>query len=100
FADDSQLYVSFKIKDTNDETATLARIQACVGEVKAWVTTPSSAIKHSLIDVVIGDSILQPTAVARNIGVMFDSELCMKSQVSKLCQVAYFHQHRIRSIRD
>ena len=27
---DSQLYVSFKIKDTNDETAALARIQACV----------------------------------------------------------------------
>ena len=64
------------------------------------ITTPSSASKHSLTDVVIGDSILQPTAVARNIGVMFDSELSMKSQVSKLCKVAYFHLHRIRSIRD
>ena len=117
FADDSQLYVSFKIKDTNDEMAALARIQACVGELKAWmtyhrlqlnddktevlvITTPSSASKHSLTDVVIGDSILQPTAVAPNIGVMFDSELSMKSQVSKLCQVAYFHLHWIRSIRD
>ncbi|KAI0231603.1 Protein phosphatase 1 regulatory subunit 21 [Lamellibrachia satsuma] len=117
FADDSQLYVSFKIKDTSDEMAALARIQACIGELKAWmthhrlqlnddktevlvITTPSSASKHSLTDVVIGDSILQPTAVARNIGVMFDSELSMKSQVSKLCQVAYFHLHRIRSIRD
>ena len=117
FADDSQLYVSFKIKDTNDEIAALARIQPCVGELKAWmtyhrlqlnddktevlvITTPSSASKHSLTDVVIGDSILQPTAVARNIGVMFDSELSMKSQVSKLCKVAYFHLHRIRSIRD
>ena len=117
FADDSQLYVSFKIKDTNDEMAALARTQACMGELKAWmihhrlqlnddktevpvITTPSSASKHSLTDVVIGDSILQPTAVARNIGVMFDSELSMKSQVSKLCKVAYFHLHRIRSIRD
>ena len=96
--------------------AALARIQACVGELK-WmthhrlqlndnktevlvITTPSSASKHSLTDVVIGDSILQPTAVARNIGVMFDSELSMKSQVSKLCKEAYFHLHRIRSIRD
>ena len=33
FADDSQLYVSFKIKDTNDEMAALARIQACIGEL-------------------------------------------------------------------
>ena len=80
--------------------AALARIQACMGELKAWmthhrlqlnddktevlvITTPSSASKHSLTDVVIGDSILQPTAVARNIGVMFGSELSMKSQVSK-----------------
>ena len=117
FADDSQLYVSFKIKDTNDEMAALARILACVGELETWLThhrlqlnddktellviTPlSSASKHSLTDVVIGDSILQPTAVARNIGVMFDSELSIKSQVSKLCQVAFFHLHRIRSIRD
>ena len=117
FADDSQLYVSFKIKDTNDEMAALARIQACMGELKAWmthhrlqlnddktevlvITTPSSASKNSLTNVVIGDSILQPTAIARNIGVMFESELSMKSQVSKLCKVAYFHLHRIRSVRD
>ena len=90
FADDSQLYVSFKIKDTNDETISLARIQACVGELKARmiyhrlqlneskteilvITTPSSAGKHNLSDVVIGDSILKPTTVARNLGVMFDS---------------------------
>ena len=63
------------------------------------ITTLSSASKHSLTDV-IGDSILQLTTVSRNIGVTFDSELSMKSQVSKLCQVAYFQLHRIRSIRD
>ena len=57
-----------------------------VGELKVWmthhslqlnddktevlvITTPSSASKHSLTDVVIGDSILQPTAVTRNIDV-------------------------------
>ena len=75
FADDSQFYISFMIKDTNDETIALARIQACIDELKAWmihhrlqlndskteilvITTPSSAGKHNLIDVVIGDSIL------------------------------------------
>ena len=117
FADDSQLYVSFKIKDTNDETIALARIQACIDELKAWmihhrlqlndskseilvITTPSSAAKHNLIDVVIGDSILKPTTVARNLGVTFDSAFNMKSQVSKLCQAPYYHLHRIRAIRD
>ena len=36
----------------------------------------------------------------RNIGVIFDNELSLKSQVSKLCQVAFFNIRRIRSIRD
>ena len=116
-ADDSQLYVSFKIKDTNDETIALVRIQACIDELKAWmihhrfqlkvskteilvITTPSSAGKHNLTDVVIGGSILKPTTVARNLGVMFDSAFNMKSQVSKLCQAAYYRLHRIRAIRD
>ena len=53
-----------------------------------------------MTDVVIGDSILKPTTVARNLGVMFDSAFNMKSQVSKLCQAAYYHLHRIRAIRD
>ena len=35
FADDSQLYVSFKINDPTDEKAALTRIQACVREIKA-----------------------------------------------------------------
>ena len=116
FADDSQLYVSFKINDTNDETIALARIQACVDELKAWlinhrlqlndskteilvITTPSSAGKHNLTNVVIGDSILNPTTVAHNMGLMFDSAFNMKSQVSKLCQAAYYHIHKIRVIR-
>ena len=117
FADDSQLYISFKIKDTNDETIALARIQACIGELKAWmshhrfqlndskaerlvITIPRSAGKHNVTDVVIGDSILKPITVARNLGVMFDSAFNMKSQVSMLCQAAYYHLHRIGAIRD
>ena len=31
---------------------------------------------------------------------MFDNELSLKSQVSKLCQAAFFYIHRIRSMRD
>ena len=117
FAGDSQLYVSFKIKDTNDETIALARMLACIDELKAWmihrrlqlndsnsdirvITTPSSAGKHHLTDAFSSDSILKPTTVARNLGVIFDIALKMKSQVSKLSQAGYYHLHRIRAIID
>ena len=39
------------------------------------ITTPSSPNKHSLTDMIIGDSIIRPTAVARDSGVMFDKVL-------------------------
>ena len=64
------------------------------------ITTPSSANKHSVTDVTVGDSIIRPTAVARNIGVMFDNELSLKYQVSKLFQVEFFYIRRIPSTRD
>ena len=105
------------IRNHQLDKAALTRIQACVREIKAWlnhnrlhlndnkrevivITTPSSANKHSVTDVIVGYSIIRPTAVARNIGVMFDHVLSLKSQVSKLCQVAFFYIRRIRSIRD
>ena len=120
FADDSQLYVSFKIIDPTDEKAALGpntHTGMCERNKKAWlnhnrlhlndnktevlvITTPSSANKPTVTDVIVGDSIIRPTAVARNIEVMFDNELSLKYQVSKLCQVAFFYIRRIRSIRD
>ena len=45
-------------------------------------------------------SIIRPTAVVRNTGVMFDNVLSLKSQVSQLRQVAFFYIRRTRSIRD
>ena len=59
------------------------------------ITTPSSANEHSVTDVIVGDSIIRLTVVARNIGVMFDNEPSLKSKVSKLCQVAFFSTYGV-----
>ena len=100
-------FLSAMFPACSGEKNALTRIQACVRELKAWlnhnrlhlndnktevlvITTPSCANKHCVTDMIVGDSIIQPTAVARNIGVMFDNELSLNSQVSKLCQVAFF----------
>ena len=37
---------------------------------------------------------------ARNLGVIFDSELALKEQVNKLCQLAYLEIRRFGSIRQ
>ena len=38
--------------------------------------------------------------VARNLGVIFDSQLALKKQVNKLCQLAYLEIRRIGSLRQ
>jgi len=40
------------------------------------------------------------SSAARNLGVIFDSELPLKEQVKKLCQLAYLETRRIGSIRQ
>ena len=74
-------------------------LHACVGELKAGmlhsrlqlndsetevlvITIPNSACKHNLNDVVIGDSILKPTTVARYLGVKAKQGKFLYSAVS------------------
>ena len=50
--------------------------------------------------ITIGESNIQPTTSARNIGVIFDSSLNMDSQIGKVCQSSYFWLRNIRRIRS
>ena len=40
------------------------------------------------------------SSAAGNLGVIFDSDLALKEQVNKLCQVAYLEIGRIGSVRQ
>ena len=48
----------------------------------------------------MGQSDISFSSAARNLGVIFDSELALKEQVNKLCQLAYLEIRRIGSIRQ
>ena len=45
------------------------------------------------------NSILQSTVAVNDLGVHLDPGLVMDRQVSKLCQVCYFHLRRLRTVR-
>ena len=54
----------------------------------------SSALLLELISLLldmldVGQSDISFSSAARNLGVIFDSELALKEQVNKLCQLAY-----------
>ena len=48
----------------------------------------------------MGQSVISFSSAARNLGVIFDSQLALKEQVNKLCQLTCLEIRRIGSIRQ
>ena len=119
YADDTQLYVSFKVGDAVDLLEAQRRIEMGIAEIKAWmvmfmlklnddktelvIIAPPYFVHHNkvpLSSVQVGDSGISTSKCARNIGVMFDHHMDMTTQVTKMCQAAWFQLRNIRSVRS
>ena len=91
YADDTQLYVFFKVGDAVDLLEAQRRIKMCIAEIKAWmvmfmlklnddktelvIIEPPYFLHHNkvpLSSVQVGDSGISKSKCTRNIGVMFD----------------------------
>ena len=119
YADDTQLYVSFKVGDAVDFLEAQRRIEMCIAEIKAWmvmfmlklnddktelvIMSPPYFLHHNkvpLSSVQVGDSGISTSKCARNIGVMFDHHMDLTTQVTKMCQAAWFQLRNSRSVRS
>lgn len=116
YADDTQLYLSFKPSDDNALSNTLAKIQKCVSHIKMWMsynrlmlndskteililTPPSFKSKISIPKVEICNTTIVPGNSIKNLGIIFDSALNMKAHINFLCKNANFHLRNIGAIR-
>ncbi len=61
--------------------------------------TNKQLAKLPLLDVHIGDANIQPSHSARNIGVIFDSQLNMAQHITATCKAANYHIWNISRIR-
>ena len=94
YADDTQIYVTFNIDDNIDRKIALTKIEKCIAEIRAWMVIHRLKLNDDKTEYVylvssqsggdidvepitIGESNIQPTTSARNIGVIFDSSLNM-----------------------
>ena len=110
YADDTQFHGSCKPADAADLAARSIDI---INAVKTWMSSNRlqlNADKTQFIwlgtshflgkrDIQAVSSILQSSNVVNNLGVYLDSGLVMDRQVSKLCQVCYFHLRRLQTVR-
>ena len=115
YADDTQLYASFKVGDAVDLLEAQRRIEMCIAEIKAWmvmfmlnddktelvIIAPPYSLHHNkvpLSSVEVRGSGISTSKCALNIGVMFDHHMDMTTQVTKMCQAAWFQLRNIRSV--
>ena len=116
YADDTQLYLSFKPGDTNSIAAAKTTIEQCVTDIKQWMssnmlklnqdktevlvlTTNKWKNKCHLSDIEICAHSIKPTDSVRNLGAYFDRTLSAEAHVNKASKAAQYHLYNMSRVR-
>ena len=114
YADDTQLYLSFASSNVDQS---LAQLSSALDKVFSWfcsnrlsvnpskteyllIGTPQQRSKILNSSVYFQNLPLSPTESARNLGVVFDSDLSFKKHISNVCRSSFFHIRQLRQIRS
>ena len=116
YADDSQIYLSFRPHSSASQDLAVSAIESCVADVRAWLVShrlmfndtktelliigsKNQLSKVSIDSIKVGDSQIKPSEAVRNLGSWFDSHMNMTLQVGKICSKAFHGLYNIRHIR-
>ena len=114
YADDTQLYISFS---SNDFETSLRALTSALDRTYTWLTsnrlsvnptkteylligTPQQRSKVLSTSIMFQDAELKPTSEARNLGIIFDSNLAFTKQISTVCHSSFYHIRQLRQIRS
>ncbi len=114
YADDTQLYLIF---DPVDRDHAIHVMEECIVDVKAWALENKLVLNDAKTEFVhfksrfsrstavspclsVGDSDIEPTQSARNLGVIVDSTLCMNDHIDAVCRSALAAIRKISQIRQ
>jgi hypothetical protein len=92
-------------------------MECCVSEIKEWmrnnllklndektevlvISTPHFRSKFQGSELKIGESNVQASESARNLGVIFDNTLNMSDHIKAVCRASFLQLRNIRSIKD
>jgi len=113
YADDSQMSIKFKPKDNCTKQEAIRRVQQCVAEIKLWMGENYLKLnedkteliiiqkdRETLIDsICLLDCNINATKSAKNLGVIFDSNLTMELQINAVTKKAFSEIRNISRIR-
>lgn len=114
YADDTQLYLSFV---SSDAEQSLCRLSSALDKVFSWFCVNRLSVNPSKTEYLLIGTLQQrskihtssvcfqslplcPTESARNLGVVFDSDLSFKKHISGVCRSSFFQIRQLRQIRS
>ena len=109
YADDTQLYLDF---DPRDKNSSIARINACIKDIKMWLCANRLCINESKTEALLiskketvatsfqnGSMTIPLLPSVTNLGAKIDNRCDMEKHALKMCTNACFHLQSIRKIR-
>ena len=116
YADDTQLYVSFRPDSHVNQENTLSALEDCISDVRAWllshklmfkdskteflvIGTPQQLSKVEIGHVNVGGVKINAVDSVRNLGSWFDKHMSMSVHVGKMCSKAFGGLYKIRQIK-
>ena len=116
YADDTQLYLSFKPNTGTSQEDALHAMEFCIEKIRCWmihdkllmndgkteflvIGTRQQLCKLQPISISVNNSVIYPGPNIKNLGSWLDSNLNMSTHITKVCKACFFHLHNTRRIK-
>ena len=113
YADDTQLYISFSVKESNTSVIHLSK---CIEDIRSWMQSNLLMLNDSKTEVIllgsrqqlskfndlqvsVGNVAIKPCSKVKNLGVIFDSNMSMEDHVSNVCKSSYSYIRLLGKLR-
>ena len=117
YADDSQLYISFKPSKPASKEACLHQLEGCISDIKLWMAnnmlklnhektefiifrTHQQLAKFSDISIKVGSMRIEPVDEVRNLGFFMDRFLKNSVHINRLSAAMFHNLRNIKRIRN
>ncbi len=115
YADDHQLYISFK-PGLDTQYISISAMEACITDVRSWMLINRLMINDSKTEVMligtrqqlekvtvegvkVGNVTITPVSCVKNLGVHQDQNLKMDKHVAVICSKSFYQLYKLRKIR-
>ena len=95
YADDTQLYLSFKLSQKLDMSECVSKLENCVRDIKLWMRTNLLKLNDEKTECILFGTQFQLSKIedfsttVRNLGYFMDSQMKRKEHISRICRSTY-----------